>query len=537
MMDWRDRVSYAIQYGLRSVGIRTLNQQYLFSYLLIFLFAAVSAAALFFYLGNDATTIDVAGRQRMLSQRLAKEVLLAGYGLETRQNVLATIDLFENSHRALLNGDAKLHIAAADSAPIRQQLETVGGLWDGYKRSVLAYLDERAPAERAAIQQQAPVILKEMNRAVGMMTVEANDAVRRQLVLSLAMTGGILLLVVFGRVFGIALLMRQMELLRRHLVEVGKGDFSRRLAASGSGDEVDHMFTAYNEMLQQVGAVVAGVVRASEQVDRAVNQAAGLLGKTEGGVHEQHGELDQVATAMNEMSATVHEVARNAAAAAGAAGSADDEAQSGHGVVRGAVRSIEALARQVDAAAGVMERLEADSQQVGQVLAVINGIAEQTNLLALNAAIEAARAGEQGRGFAVVADEVRTLAQRTQRSTAEIRGIVEQLQQRAREAAAMMGQSREAARDGVERTSGAGAALQRIVTAVGTITDMNQQIAAAAEEQSQVAGDIDQRVVKVATLADTTRGTAASTVEAVERIGREMAQLRELVGRFRVVAA
>jgi methyl-accepting chemotaxis protein len=245
-------------------------------------------------------------------------------------------------------------------------------------------------------------------------------------------------------------------------------------------------------------------------------------------------ETEMVATAMNEMAATAQEVAQNANSAAEAAEGADLEAQKGQQVVTATLREINTLAASVEEAARVIQKLESDSDAIGSVLDVIGNIADQTNLLALNAAIEAARAGEQGRGFAVVADEVRTLASRTQKSTQEIQTMIEQLQSGARNAVAVMAQGTERAKVSVEQATRAGSSLAAITTAVASISDMNMHIARAANQQGEVANEINSNLASITTSVEHTSHSSTQLNSASEELSGLAASLKSLVGHFRI---
>ena len=317
-------------------------------------------------------------------------------------------------------------------------------------------------------------------------------------------------------------------------LRIADNDLTGQVPQTGTEDEVGRLASAIEAMQGKLVRRVQEIAEVSQRVYSAVETMTAVADHTRSGVEQQRSETDQVATAMNEMTATVHEVARNTAAAANAASQADTEVNSGSQVVRETIRSIERLADGVRKGAEVIGRLEDDSDNIGAVLDVIKGIAEQTNLLALNAAIEAARAGEQGRGFAVVADEVRTLAQRTQKSTQEIQQMIEKLQQGAREAVQVMEQGRSQAEASVAQATQAGRSLDSIHSAVSTIHDMSTQIASAAEEQSSVAEEINRNIVNISQIVDQSADGVVQTAEAGEQLGRLAEQLQGVVQRFRL---
>lgn len=302
---------------------------------------------------------------------------------------------------------------------------------------------------------------------------------------------------------------------------------------SNRSDELGQLQNAMQSMIDSLRQLVGRIGGGVSQIASAADQLAAITSQTSSGMEIQKIETEQAATATNQMAATVQEVARNAAQASQAARQADDEASQGNKVVQLAVGQIGSLASEVEETAQSIQALNEESARIGSVLEVIRLVAEQTNLLALNAAIEAARAGEQGRGFAVVADEVRALALRTHDSTEEIEVLIGSLQGMAQRSVEQMNSSRALTQRTVELASEAGSALQRITQSVSTIEQMNQQIAAAAEEQSAVAETISQNVTRVRDIGEQTATASAQTVAASAELARLGLELKELVGQFR----
>ena len=314
---------------------------------------------------------------------------------------------------------------------------------------------------------------------------------------------------------------------------VAAGDLTHNLV-SLRRDELGQLQRSMQSMTQGLRELIGGISDGVTQIASAAEELSAVTEQTSAGVNSQKVETDQVATAMHEMTATVQEVARNAEEASQAAAAADGEARAGDKVVSEAIAQIERLASEVVRSTDAMTVLQQESDKIGSVMDVIKAVAEQTNLLALNAAIEAARAGEAGRGFAVVADEVRGLAQRTQKSTEEIEGLVAGLQNGTQQVAAVMNNSRSLTDSSVALTRKAGESLGNITRTVSNIQSMNQQIAAAAEQQSAVAEEISRSIINVRDVSEQTAAaseeTAASSVE-LARLGN---QLQMMVSHFRV---
>ncbi|WP_350612566.1 methyl-accepting chemotaxis protein [Pseudomonas sp. HY7a-MNA-CIBAN-0227] len=315
--------------------------------------------------------------------------------------------------------------------------------------------------------------------------------------------------------------------------KVAAGDMTVTFVAQ-SRDELGDLGQVFNGTVAKIHDLIERVGQTVSEVERQAGQVESVSARSNQAVSGQRSQIEQVATAMNQMSATAQEVARSAAAAVSSAHSVNDETLSGRGLVQSQQGSIALLASEIDQSVLVINQLAIDSQSISRVLEVIKSIAEQTNLLALNAAIEAARAGEQGRGFAVVADEVRTLAKRTQHSTEEIEQMIAKLHSGVGAAVKAMGSSHQMANGTVGQSEKVQQALENILGAVGMIVDQNQQIAAAVEQQTAVAHNIDQNIVEINRAGEHAAQGAHQTEEASRHLSLQVIELKQLIGAFRV---
>lgn len=517
---------------LRALGLKTLDKQFLFSYALIFVLAAIASVALYLSMSVSPETINVAGAQRMLSQKMTKETLLLVQGVGDEKLLTATRQSFANAHQDLINGNRSRNITAFSDQQIQQQMQTVDSLWRQLQSRIDAALNEKSMQAVQNLQVASVDLLREMNIAVVQMTRKAESTQKMQATVAFISVLSILILVVLGRFFGMSHLMNNIQVLLEGMRKVGSGDLKTRLEVKYSDDEIGQMFGAYNRMQDEVLNLMEQTKQTADATNEHVREVVNAARATGDGVSRQHQDLDQIATAMNEMTATVAEVANHAASAAQAADTADAHANEGQALVLQTAQQLKILAEHLQVGARDLDKLKQEAEDATKVLEVITSIAEQTNLLALNAAIEAARAGEAGRGFAVVADEVRNLASRTRASIGEIESIVANLQTETDKAAgSMVGYSKQATTN-VEQVEEAIEALASIVDSVTNIKGMNTQIAAAAEQQHYVAQDIDQRLVEIANIAEQNNQEVVRVVSTSQDIEEGVKTLNQHLSRF-----
>ncbi|WP_373685088.1 methyl-accepting chemotaxis protein [Pseudomonas sp. FG-3G] len=417
------------------------------------------------------------------------------------------------------------------SANLQQASDSI----NAYRAAVSQFRDSQLDTAAALkrMTEQGEVLLESSKSlTVSQTAVRDHDAAQAKTVLVsaavLAMLFGVIAALVITRQI-VGPLDQTLKVAER----IAAGDLTHNLT-SERRDELGQLQRAMQSMTVGLRQLIGGISDGVTQIASAAEQLSAVTEQTSAGVNSQKVETDQVATAMHEMTATVQEVARNAEEASEAAVAADQQAREGEKVVGEAIAQIERLALEVGNSTTAMGDLKRESDKIGSVLDVIKSVAQQTNLLALNAAIEAARAGEAGRGFAVVADEVRSLAQRTQKSTEEIEELIVGLQSGTEQVATIMDNSRTLTDNSVELTRRAGGSLENITRTVSAIQSMNQQIAAAAEQQSAVAEEINRSVLNVRDVSEQTASSSEETAASSAELARLGVHLQTLVGRFRV---
>ncbi|MFM1679533.1 methyl-accepting chemotaxis protein [Aeromonas salmonicida] len=469
---------------------------------------------------NDSA--DITRRNDSVTEakgRFAKAV--ADYG---RLEFNATDE--EQAYRALQSA-GEAYFSAHDQlyqAVMQNDSARIGDYRDGLTRTTL---------EQAT---KLTMTLREINDRIGLaMEKNSDQAYESAKQLSVAIGLVTLIFVVLVAWYLTQQIKQPVNKLLELVGKVAAGDLAAHLDLKWfNNDELGKLAKGFGEMQGNLRNLVSEVSGSVVQLSSAAEEISAVARQSASNMNNQQHELNQLATAMNEMQATVQEVSRNTSDAASAATQVSSSAELGANTVNDSIKRIEQVAGAIESTAVVIRQLGDDSRNIGMVLEVIRGIAEQTNLLALNAAIEAARAGEQGRGFAVVADEVRTLAKRTQDSTSQINTIIAELQQRAEQAGTTMQQSQEMMNSTVSTAREAGLSISEISNSVESISHMNIQIATATEEQGAVSEELNRNVVNISHASEEVAAGATQMAQACNDLNHLATQLQEMVRRFRV---
>jgi methyl-accepting chemotaxis protein len=478
--------------------------------------------------GSDLNLFNsVVGASKLLQQARFQ---VRGYTYsgkaEFQQTALAAIDQATSQLQTLAEV-----LPANYAGNLNQAARALGN----YRAAVIDFGTAQSAAEQAAQQMsaQGEILLDQSQQLTTTLTQLRDDESRHA---KSMLTLATVLALVFGLLAAWAITRQIVIPLRQTLSaadRVASGDLRQDLNVERR-DELGQLQRSMQRMTVSLRELIGGIGDGVTQIASAAEELSAVTEQTSAGVNNQKVETDQVATAMNEMAATVQEVARNAEEASEAALVADQQAREGDRVVAEAIAQIERLATEMNHSSDAMGQLKSESDKIGSVLDVIKSVAQQTNLLALNAAIEAARAGEAGRGFAVVADEVRSLAQRTQQSTEEIETLIAGLQSGTQQVVSTMDASRNLTDSSVELTRRAGTSLDTITRTVSSIQAMNQQIAAAAEQQSAVAEEINRSVMNVRDVSDQTSAASEETAASSVELARLGTHLQGLVGKFQL---
>lgn len=515
-------------------------------FLSLFTVSILISVGFTFYIINsqssDAKVIDIAGRQRMLTQKMTKESLALTSAIEKkvdsgtlREGLLKTVSLYDRSLKALKDGGTTVGTDGTETTlPVSQgeaksQLVKVTGVWLTFKESLDVIAAPGADRSSSGfinaletIKKGNIPLLKESNKVVGLLKTATEGKTSLMKTVQVAALLITIILACSALYLLRRILFRPIDNVVAMLKDIseGDGDLTKRIVVT-SQDEIRDLADYFNAF---VGKLQGLIMEITGNTKILVDASARLLETSSSiasGADEQSGRTTQVATASEEMSATVIEVAKNASSSAEAAREANSAATDGGKIVSMTIESMNGIADTAKESSEVIASLGSSSQEISKIIKVIEDIADQTNLLALNAAIEAARAGEQGRGFAVVADEVRKLAERTTKATKEISTMIKSIQDKTTDALTSMESEVKVVEEGVQRAQDAGGALTKIVTEVENVSNMIQQIATAAEEQStaadQISGDIE-------TVAGITCETAKGAQE-INKVSEEVSTL------------